>query len=46
MGLALLAALGGGFFLFGLAMLRWTLQQRRVTAAGRSPGGGGSRRRR
>jgi hypothetical protein len=46
MGLALLAALGGGFFLFGLAMLRWTIQQRRVTAFGRPAGGSGSRRRR
>jgi hypothetical protein len=46
LGLALLAALGGGFFLFGVAMLRWTFQQRRLIAGGRPPGGSGSRRRR
>jgi hypothetical protein len=45
-GLALFAALGGGFFLFGLSTLRWTFQQRRVTAGGRPTGGSGSRRRR
>ena len=44
-GLALFAALGGGFFLFGLAMLRFTFGQRGLSA-GRPPGGSGSRRRR
>ncbi len=43
--LALFAALGGGFFLFGLALLRWTIGQGGLSAR-RPPGGSGSRRRR
>lgn len=46
LGLALVAALGGGFLLFGLATLRWTIRQRRLSGGGRPPGGSGSRRRR
>lgn len=46
LGLALFAALGGGLFLFGVATLRWTIQQRRLSGGGRPPGGSGSRRRR
>jgi hypothetical protein len=46
LGLAVVGAVGGGLFLLGVGLLRWTIGHSRVTGGGPRSGGSGARRRR